>query len=260
MLRSFLNKKSHFSLKNVLKDINLDEIKNSLHSYKLDADNLYSLADAKLFHFKIPYTGPEPKFCITCHLYYSENLREILLDLRSISIPFKIIITIANEELLKDIINISNLFELNADIYLVENRGRDIKPFIDLIHLEVFDKYNAVLKIHGKYSSYSIYGNNWRQNIFNTLMNAQNIKKILALFNDNRAGLLCRNDDLFVNPFFWGSNYNEVKNLSTKLGIKINKKGLKFFAGSMFWFNPKALKDLKNINQNTIRILHHLPL
>jgi lipopolysaccharide biosynthesis protein len=129
----------------------------------------------------------------------------------------------------------------------VENVGFDIYPFVCFFS-HFYNKYNIILKIHGKKSEYDPSLCAWRGDLLNKLLGSQHsVLKIMKEFQDNpRLGL--QYPDYYPpiqKNIEWGSNFNIAQKLLSKQNILLDEmEKLDFPAGSMFWFRPEALSHL----------------
>ncbi|MNW34176.1 Rhamnan synthesis protein F [compost metagenome] len=205
----------------------------------------YSLENIKNNNYK------KCSLAVVVHLFYLELLDEIESYLRNIPIKFDLYISVVSlssamqvEKKLKHFTN------ANVYIYCVKNQGRDVAPFIYLVNTEVLDDYNCVCKIHSKKSLYSNHGTNWRQDIYNEILGSTNrVLSIINTFRDNSdVGIIGPEKSYLTNDEFWGANRERVYGLSRKIGLDNDQVSLGFFAGTMFWFNPKILKTIKDLN------------
>jgi lipopolysaccharide biosynthesis protein len=127
----------------------------------------------------------------------------------------------------------------------VENRGRDILPFLKILKNILSLKYLAVCKIHTKKSTYREDGKKLRESLFQSnLGSASNISNIEQMFTkDETLGLACPENFLLPhtdqNMTF---NNTKVSYIAGLLDVKF--KYTIFPAGSMFWFRPEALAKL----------------
>ena len=143
----------------------------------------------------------------------------------------------------------------DATIFLFENRGRDIFPFIRVLKNIIDLDYIAVCKIHTKKSIYRKDGSKIKDELFNALIgNKERISEIITLFeSDENIGL--------VVPEKYNIPHTR-KNMTfhRKIVVALEKifqvefKESSFPAGSMYWFKPAALKELCMIESK------HIPL
>ncbi|WP_379147312.1 rhamnan synthesis F family protein [Paenibacillus sp. sgz500992] len=187
---------------------------------------------------------------VVLHLFYLELLDEIIRYLKNIPVKFDLYISVVSlgaafevEEKFKHFTN------ANVYVYYVENRGRDVAPFLSLFNTGLLDKYNSVCKIHSKKSLYSAQGTNWRQGIYNELLgSATRVLSIINQFeNDPHLGMIGPEQSYLINDEFWGANKERVQELCSKIGIDKEQVTLSFFAGTMFWFNPGAINSITKL-------------
>ena len=88
---------------------------------------------------------------VVAHIYYDDTWPDIAGALRGLTIPFDLIVTTVAGSRAPD----RNRFGaaiLGAQIEIMENRGRDIGPFLTLLERGRLDRYRYICKIHGKKS------------------------------------------------------------------------------------------------------------
>lgn len=64
-------------------------------------------------------------------------------------------------------------------------------------------------------------------------------------------GIIGPEQSYLINEEFWGANKEKVEEICLKVGLTPEEISLRFFAGTMFWFNPKAISALKKLNITT---------
>ena len=200
-----------------------------------------------------PLGAADAKVAIVLHLYYRDLWPELSAALSSLPLAFDLIVTtVAGRETLID--------EIRADfpqatIRVVENRGRDIRPFLLLLEEGALDAYDCVCKIHGKKSLHGLnrnpYGEVWRRRLLFDLLCAEGtMARAVERFERNPSlGLL--GPEVFrvagaeIADFFWKENRPLVSQLSVRMGRTPDQVLPDFFAGTMFWVRPKALAPLR---------------
>lgn len=203
--------------------------------------------------FRLISTGPVARsnvnIAVVLHLFYPELISEIRTYLRNIIEPFDLFVTTPHEGAIQPIFD--GFFDTAASvsIALSENRGRDIGPFLALQKRQLFEPYDAILKIHGKRSKYSEYGDFWRRRLFNELVGSQNTtESAVRLIRTPECGIVGPHIDYLTNPQYWGANLQTVTRILNPMrrasGADIS---LGFFAGSMFWFKPKAIHQCADL-------------
>ena len=143
----------------------------------------------------------------------------------------------------------------DANIELVENRGRDILPFINMLKAIQGLGYVAVCKIHSKRSIYRNDGDEIRNEIYSALMGSkEQVATILSKFRNNpKLGMVAAQNYLIKhndhNMTFDKEGVSKISKL-----LKVDFKYDIFPAGSMFWFAPNSLAPLLSINDNMFEI------
>lgn len=143
----------------------------------------------------------------------------------------------------------------NITVVISENRGRDVGPFVSLLRTGLLDPYSAVLKLHLKKSLYSAAGDTWRQSLFHELCgDAQTVNRCIRLLSQGEAGIIGPHQYFLTHERFWGANRTQARELLQAAGIlkKEQAATLSFFAGSMFWFSPQALRALGRIPESCL--------
>jgi lipopolysaccharide biosynthesis protein len=130
-----------------------------------------------------------------------------------------------------------------AYVELVDNRGRDIRPFLHIFGKIYALGYEAICKVHGKKSLHRADGAILRKSAFLALLQSEAILRLKA---NLKIGLLVPADCLMPhNVKNMASNEPLTIEIAKSLGLKFSFN--RFPAGSMFWFRPDALKPLLKI-------------
>ena len=105
-----------------------------------------------------------------------------------------------------------------------------------------------VLKIHGKKSSYSAQGEDWRRDLLAGLLPRFGRRPAGWRFgsgDDPRLGLLGAPRSFLSHPVYWGLNRENINRIMAEIcGATPADGDLGFFAGSMFWMRGALLLDL----------------
>jgi tetratricopeptide (TPR) repeat protein/lipopolysaccharide biosynthesis protein/LPS sulfotransferase NodH len=141
---------------------------------------------------------------------------------------------------------------IDAFVLLVENRGRDILPFIDVFRMIKPMNYKFCCKIHSKRSLHRVDGDDFRRNILKSLFQTKEewIANLQNRFDANaRMGLLVPSQQLLeFDDKNMESNIHLCKELCEFMNIDFSHS--LFPAGSMFWFRPKCLEPLLKIDSS----------
>lgn len=186
---------------------------------------------------------------VILHLYYDDLLDE-LCDLLADSIDsFDLFVSVRPDASQNTVGRLLERFP-NAHISLVQNRGRDILPFLQSLSLVSELGYEVCCKIHAKKSTYRSDGARLRAGLTEELLGAANVvERILDCFRrDPDVGLVVPHcsrlslaeHDVNVLNRAW---LNELLSRLDRPD-EIDRYGFRFPAGSMFWFRPEALKPL----------------
>lgn len=184
---------------------------------------------------------------VVVHLFYIELLDEILDELNNIVEPFDLYITTPFEADLPQIFDSTDRRRRGVTAVVCRNKGRDVGPFVALFRTGCLDKYDAVLKLHSKKSRYSDKGDFWRRELYSPLC-GDSITSLLSiqLIRERGCGVLGPARYFLTNPKFWGANQERLGEIlkTCEVHYEENNPELGFFAGTMFWFSPKAFAAL----------------
>jgi hypothetical protein len=201
------------------------------------------------------HRGPNA-IAVVVHVYYDDTWPDIAGALKRLSIPFDLIVTTVpgHERLIEAV---RHDFP-HADIETMENRGRDVRPFLALLERGRLDQYRYVCKVHGKKSTdggrKSYIGAMWRRRLLFDLLAAPGLAdSIVERFEGDpligmigpRAFRMPR--DLYSEDFAWSGNRLMVLELSARMGVPAERFRLDFFGGTMFWVRPEALRPVREL-------------
>jgi lipopolysaccharide biosynthesis protein len=229
--------------------------------YQAGADGLSTLAydgltiDTRRIVESRPAGPGLPRVAVALHLYYGDLLPEVCEQLRNILEPFDLYVTTPFEADVPTILNTTSSVANRTIVCVVENRGRDIRPFLMLLRSGLLDGYAACLKLHGKKSTYSDRGAAWRRQIYGDLLGTSLVaRQALALFDDPGVGMVGSWRYFLSHPRFWGANEDRLRELLEATGLegKPDEPALAFYAGSMFWFRPQALVSIAKLPESVL--------
>lgn len=186
-------------------------------------------------------------YLVILHLHYIELWEEISTYLKNlVNKKFDLIITVTffNKNIIEIILNEFP----NAIFRIVENRGRDILPFIN-IFTEIKElNYKAICKIHSKKTEYRQDGKELRFKIFEGLLGSEKgINSILDKLSSNEDFGIYSPKSQVINHSSKNMTFDSelVRFLCDILDIEFNYSS--FIAGTMFWFKPSALNGIDKI-------------
>lgn len=223
----------------------------SLSALKSDGGPIPSF---KLARWRQTNAG-EVGIAVVLHLFYAEMIPDIYRLLKNIVLPFDLHVTTPFEGDATDIFSNFSKLAQSVSIYCSENRGRDIGPFVSIYRSGVLDRYDAVLKLHSKKSTYSASGSFWRDRLYQSVAgDSLTALRSVDLIKSGKVGIVGPHRYYLTNDRFWGANRETMRRLLSEMGALSFGEDLKlgFFAGSMFWFAPRALKPLKDIPETSL--------
>lgn len=183
---------------------------------------------------------------VILHIHYGELWADIKKRLKTLSkFGFDLYVTATNKEIVR---TVKNDFK-QAHVSLVENRGRDVLPFIETLRKIHTLNYLAVCKLHSKKSLYRNDGDTLRDEIYDSLLGSSSlVKEIISIFkNQPSQGILVPGKFLLRhNDHNMTFNKASVESLSKKM--KVDFKYSHFPAGSMFWFRQSALSRILHLS------------
>lgn len=199
---------------------------------------------------------PGVRVAVVAHVFYPDLIEEIREHVRNILVPFDLIATTPHEALVPSLLRKFSGLAVTVVVAVCENRGRDIGPFISIHRHGLLKPYDVVLKIHGKKSTYSDRGDEWRKGLYRSLFgDPAVVRDTLSIFEtQSHVGIVGPFENFLTHEHFWGANKERVQQLLHQAGIlKIGQEPpLEFFAGSMFWFRPTILDPLLKLSEDVL--------
>jgi len=200
--------------------------------------------------------GAPSAAAIVVHIYYEDTWPDIAEVLKRLTIPFDLIVTtVPGRERLIEAVRRD--FP-HADIEVMENRGRDVRPFLVLLERGRLDRYRYVCKVHGKKSSdggrMSYMGSLWRRRLLFDLLARPGLADAIAERFDRDPSIGMIGPRAFRLPsktyseeLSWSVNRPMVLELAARMGVPAERFRLDFFGGTMFWVRPEALRPLREL-------------
>jgi FMN phosphatase YigB (HAD superfamily) len=202
----------------------------------------------------VPLAELRLKVGVMVHVFYPDLLEDIAQALSNMPVPFELMVSVVDDEahrrassVLSRVARVARL-----DIRVVENRGRDIAPFLVTFREEIA-ALDIVCHLHTKKSLYtgSELGD-WRTYLFQSLLGSPaRVAWILGSMQATpRLGLVYPESHACV-PLAghtWLGNVHAGRVLGEQLGIEIDPGAyLDFPAGSMFWARVDAIRPLLDL-------------
>ena len=196
---------------------------------------------------------------IVIHVFYLEVFEELFDLLNRMDVQLKIFIT-SPEAFVEHIEGMLLISGFEFEVHPVENRGRDILPFLLILPRVIAGKFEVVLKLHTKKSITREDGDNWRADIFGQLLGSGAVREVADYCQQNPSvGMIGPIDHLVPLSKHWGRNRSRVSRLANEMGVSGSRLiGQVFVAGSMFYARPSALQPLMalGITANEFEIEH----
>ena len=208
---------------------------------------IFNLEENKIFD--LHNLNHKSKIAVQVHLFYEDLIEEIINKTNNIPVKFDLYITITSENLFNflDIYIKNYSTSYYFEILLVENRGRDVLPFLNQIKPR-FKQYKYICHIHSKKSETAPkIGFLWRNYLFNNLLGNSNIvaeiindfeknKKIGFIFPETFYGIIQFFYILTKETKYWMNFLSSKLFPSNYIGDLVN-----FPAGNMFWAKTNAI-------------------
>lgn len=197
------------------------------------------------------------KFSIAVHLHiYYENMwpfiKSYLQNLENLKYDLFVTLVKKNSALEEEI----RSYAPNCRIFVIENRGYDVGPFVYFLHQINLDDYDLILKIHTKSRQgnvlTSINGKffsrrKWVDVLLNSLIGSkQMIATNLANFeNKKELGMIASKYLIAKDKDLSAEMRQAIKVVLQRLGYSDNKE-IMFVPGTMFWVRASLFKSLKH--------------
>ncbi|QLG96495.1 glycoside hydrolase family 99-like domain-containing protein [Pseudomonas yamanorum] len=191
-------------------------------------------------------------YAVILHLHYEELWGDIKKYLNSLSeIGFDLYVTVTSSSAGVKVIQDYP----KAHVHLVENRGRDILPFLGTLEKIKDMGYAAVCKIHSKRSVYRQDGDKIRDELMDSLLGSNLVvSQIIERFSKQPDLGLIVSEKYLIPHTDHNMTFNTeiVAELSSRLNLDFSYG--EFVAGSMFWFKPKALEAILSIDGSLFEV------
>jgi len=237
----------------------------SARAARMPFDGVFSRANPELVlgwapesSVPIAPAGPnKPAIAMAIHLHYVDLWPEIERLLGRWDTPFKLFLTLTNSnETLEQRVRAKYS---DCEIRIVENSGRDVRPFLSLLEEGAFDAFDLVCKIHGKRSLRKGYppllGELVRRATYLDLIGSERqVRNILDLF-ESKARLGIVGPERFRASSrhgkaseVMGASRKAIEAMAIKMGGAVPGREYDVFAGTMFWVRPQALAPLRGLH------------
>ena len=194
---------------------------------------------------ELPATLLSLRVAVHLHLHYSDLASEFAERISRVLPKSDLFITTTTERARREIEYEFRDHPTQVQVSVVENRGRDIAPMLDVLR-EHQGRYDLFGHFHGKKSVFA--GGNtgevWRSFLLDTLAGSpDSVSKLLGIFERHPdVGLVFAEDRLSSG---WAGNRDEANALRNRLGINVELDDYPIYPiGTMFWARTSALAPL----------------
>jgi hypothetical protein len=183
---------------------------------------------------------------VVIHVYYPHILKEILSLLRSgTNSSFHLYVTtpFSKEKDVREILGSSGF---NYHLLTVENRGRDILPFLTILPDVLSAGHEIILKLHTKGENHVPYKSLWRNELYAQLIGPVTLNRNLSIMKNNPGiGILGPRGNILPMSLYYGANARRAQTVCSRMGVNDEQvRGLLFVAGSMFFIRREVLVPL----------------
>jgi len=193
----------------------------------------------------LPHT--DTKIAIVAHVFYIDLWSEIATYLHGLNLAYDIFVSVP-ETMSED--EIKKIFDTHphAKVYMTENRGRDVLPFLQVMSIMHPDSYQYICKLHTKKTGNSPLGQTWRKLLYFDLLGSQKlVSAIITLFdNDDSIGIVTGKNTILDSERYAYGNNKKIDLLAKKLEIIYDQNYL-FPAGTMFWIRASLLRPMVDL-------------
>ncbi|MGN7832414.1 glycoside hydrolase family 99-like domain-containing protein [Pseudoxanthomonas sp. 22568] len=182
------------------------------------------------------------------HAWHVEVLDEIIALLHQSGMDWHLTVTTAPEKL--DEVNRKvQVSGIPANVVALQNRGRDILPFLRIANQLLDEGVDVVLKLHTKRSEHRPDGDSWRKDLMGELVSKDRAHRIATAFAEQpELGLVGPGRHMLPTGSFIGANADQVSRLSRLMGSRETSYHDKVFvSGTMFWVRLRALGPLLDL-------------
>jgi hypothetical protein len=202
----------------------------------------------------LPSIQPDRKLGVFLHAFYPALTEEIFTYVNNLPQPSKVFISTDTEGKARAILRIADQsLKHPHEIRVLPNRGRDIAPWL-VGFSDRMREVDFAVHLHTKRSPHGKDDlTDWRRYLFDGLVGSpQVVEGHLKILNYQGVGatLLQHFHPLLQKGNInWGHNFDLVRDLTRLCNVDVSDQiALEFPSGSMFWFKPRALAPLLELN------------
>ena len=192
---------------------------------------------------------------VTAHVFDVQLWPEIKDALESIPEPYDLFVTAASGSVAEAVAHDAPAAAAQVCTALVQNRGRDMAPFVASLETLCTLGYELALKIHTKGTSTRSDGAEWRRDLFDKVLGTETTARaiIRAFRSRPELSLVAPTGHLLPIELYWGRaveteyNLDHFEHVAQRIGLPRRTHGFSFPAGSVYWFRPAAFTALASL-------------
>lgn len=185
----------------------------------------------------------DKRTCAIIHAWHLPEFGEILGVLQASSLSWRLMITTSPQRA-REVESLVHATGWPFEMFITDNRGRDILPFLRVAHRLLLGGEDVVLKLHTKRSEHRADGERWRRQMLERLLNHDRAIHLLAAFEkDLTLGQVGPEEHLLRTSDYSGGNHFWLAKLRERMKLKKSRDD-RFFAGSMFWVRLRSLAPI----------------
>jgi len=190
----------------------------------------------------------EEKVAIIVHAFHLDALDEILSHVSALPSHHKLFVTTTEDREAA----VRSRLELSGRDYalqIVNNRGRDVLPFLLILPALKSESFDLFIKVHTKKSMHRKDGDAWRLALMEQLLLPDVVTRLVQAFADDpRLGIVGPEKHYVSFARFLGANSRAVLAIVSRLGLsKEQAMASGFFAGTMFMARVGAMQPLLDL-------------
>lgn len=191
-------------------------------------------------------TDSQTNLAVIIHAFYPEIFEEIIRKLEQTGINEMTLYVTTPKALLEVIRNTLSNSPFKHSVIQVDNHGRDILPFLQILPEVIDNGHDLILKLHTKSSNHLNRKDHWRNDLFEKLIGSGKMPEILKIFSENPfIGLVGPVGNILPMRLYYGANGERVHRYSKVMGTCDEQlSDLNFVAGSMFYARTAAVMPL----------------
>ena len=184
---------------------------------------------------------------VVVHAFFMDAFHEIIHSLLAADVPWHVMVT-THADNAPAIREYLTSLGTPHEIFVYENRGRDILPFLKVAsHLR--DRgVDFVLKLHTKQSNHRSDGSCWRSELVSRLIGSGRAILVRdALHDQPDLGMVVPEGHYLPIERYQGANADNIDFLARSIRAGTDWRSGAFASGSMFWIRLSALAPLLDV-------------